>query len=177
MGMTSSRTTRQKTPSQRDVVFWDLGSGAGKLVVQSYLELPRIQRSVGVELAPSRHDSAVKAWEGLVQSGLASELRLNHPDATTNDDDASLELIAGDLFHADVSEATHIYVSSLCFTDDMMRRLEEKLTCSSSKVKSVASLRAFPTHLFGTRPRVEYVEMSWTKRQGTGCAVYVYSPT
>jgi hypothetical protein len=151
-------------------------------VVQSYLELPRIQRSVGVELAPSRHESAVKAWERLVQSGLADELRSNHPHATTNededdDDDASLELILGDLFHVDVSEATHIYVSSLCFTDDMMHRLEEKLKCSSSKVKSVASLREFPMHLFGTRPRVEYVEMSWTKRQGTGCAVYVYSRT
>jgi hypothetical protein len=169
--------TRQKTTtSQRDVVFWDLGSGAGKLVVQSYLELPRIQRSVGVELAPSRHESAVKAWEGLVQSGLADELRSNHPDAATNDGDASLKLIAGDLFHADVSEATHIYVSSLCFTDDMMRRLEEKLTCSSLKVESVASLREFPKQLFGTRPRVEYVEMSWTKRQGMGCAVYVYTP-
>lgn len=64
-----------ETSDQEDIIFWDLGSGWGKLVVQSYLELPRIQRSIGIEFAPTRHEKASQAWEGLVRSGLATELR------------------------------------------------------------------------------------------------------
>jgi len=43
-------------------VFLDLGSGVGKLVVQAYLELPLVVRSIGVELSPTRSLHASEAW-------------------------------------------------------------------------------------------------------------------
>lgn len=58
-----------------------------------------------------------------------------------------------------------------------MFRLEERLL-QMEKLESVASLQEFPRNLWGMQPRVEFVEMSWTKSQGLagqGCAVYIYT--
>lgn len=174
-----------RSNGERDeMVFVDLGSGAGKLVAQSYMELPRISRGVGVELAPSRHEAAIHSWGTLQSTGLADELRSEAIDNNAKDlavRNTSVDLIQGDLFDIDLSEATHIYVASLCFTDAMMMRLEEKLAteASPSKLSTVASLKKFPqrTPAFRSDPRIEHVEMSWTKPQGRGCVVYFYSPT
>ena len=62
-----------------DAVFADLGSGAGRLVVQAWLELPMVQRAIGVELAPSRHATAVSAWDSLVESGATAQFAHGRP--------------------------------------------------------------------------------------------------
>lgn len=138
-----------------DVVFCDLGMGQGKLVVQAYLELPRTKRVVGVELAPSRYHAAVNAWNTISQERSIST--------------KGISLRHGDLFQTDLYDTTHVYVASLCFTDDMMRRLADKLAKEASHLVCVATLRTLPGW---KHDGVEYVEMTWTKPQG--CAVYFY---
>ncbi len=55
--------------------FFDLGSGGGRLVIQSFLELPSVYKSVGIELSPTRHKIAVQTWTNLVQTGDAMRIR------------------------------------------------------------------------------------------------------
>ena len=50
---------------ERGIVFADLGSGVGKLVVQMWLENAAVRHSVGIELSRTRHDLAVDAWASL----------------------------------------------------------------------------------------------------------------
>jgi len=165
---------------KQDIIFYDLGSGAGRLVAQSFLELPRIHKAVGVELAASRHESATSAWEKLVDSGRADEIRrMGAGNTTGNSDRASKEcvnFVGGDLFDLDVSDATHIYASSLCFTGEMMVHLANKLNSEAPNLQCVATLQPFPTKsLFGLKhPAMEFVEMSWTAARGEGCPVYFY---
>eukprot|EP00438_Fugacium_kawagutii_P031925 Skav214800 [mRNA] locus=scaffold740:101049:110255:- [translate_table: standard] len=52
----------------RSATFADLGSGVGKLVVQSYLEWPGVKRALGVELSATRAKFAWEAWESLLIS-------------------------------------------------------------------------------------------------------------
>jgi len=137
--------------NRRDIAFFDLGSGAGKLVVQARLEL-MLTHARGIELAKSRHDAALRALA-----------KVRQIEAET-----LVELMEGDLFGMDLSGATHVYVSSLCFDPGAMKRLGEKLQ-EASNLKCVASLREIPG--FGN-PVVRYIEMSWTKPKGL--PVYFY---
>mmetsp|Transcript_9172 Transcript_9172/g.12190 ORF Transcript_9172/g.12190 Transcript_9172/m.12190 type:complete len:290 (-) Transcript_9172:209-1078(-) len=156
-----------KGKNTQEFTFMDLGSGAGKLVVQASLEVPHLERAIGIELAPSRHQAALVAQ---------SRLHENYSSIIHSLSSSScLELLEGDLLMGDISEATHIYVSSLCFPPETMQKLEYKLArevASSRKLQCVATLKAFPGNLLGA-PGVRYVEMSWTKPLGN--PVYFYS--
>jgi len=55
--------------------FYDWGSEGGRLVIQSYLELPSVVKSVGIELSTSRHKIATRTWDNLVQNGDEARIR------------------------------------------------------------------------------------------------------
>jgi hypothetical protein len=163
--------------------FFDLGSGGGRLVVQSHLELPSISRSVGIELSPTRHDIAISRLNELKQSGELQRLRrLAYKSWGIKDNPSStIDLYQGDLFQLDISKATHLYLSSLCFTEDMLQRIVDKIEKEGLSLQIVASLRLLPlSHdrvgrvvRLGDRPWQEFIEMSWNK--GDGCPVYFYT--
>lgn len=171
-----------------DPSFFDLGSGAGKLVAQVALETD-VCNSVGIELSPSRHEAAAMALDKLerqisgreqkesvvhdVSSQSSSELDLQMKSIEFGRSNGSrIQAIQADIFEADLSEATHIYVSSLCFTPDMMQKLQSLLfSPACPQLQCIASLRKFPTCEID--PYVRYIEMSWTKPRGA--AVYIYN--
>lgn len=67
----------------------------------------------------------------------------------------------GDIFEADISEATHAYVASLCFDGNMMKRLAKKI--STSSLHAVASLKQFPDGIPGFDKDESFgAEMSWS---------------
>jgi len=208
MGLLDCPQQKQELPP---IHFFDLGSGTGKLVGQVILELPhdRVISATGIELSPSRHESAIRAKETLMRlPGAANDwskfTKFDDGYRSNNDigdslsqevirrsKNSKLELIEGDLFDADISTATHIYVASLCFPHNLMVRLEERLqtllqhqqehprnhtddgSCPEDCVLQwVASLQPFPNNLGGIRPVVRFMQMSWTKP--LGCAVYLY---
>jgi hypothetical protein len=179
--------------------FFDLGSGGGRLVIQSFLELPSVYKSVGIELSPSRHKIAIQTWNDLVQNGDALRIRTLAEKSWGGNDVkysnditivSGVELYEGDLFDLDISQATHLYISSLCFSEDMLVRIVEKIEREGVALQIVASLRLLPLvdnrsleHVsskrvsLGRNPWMEYVEMSWTKARGDGCRVYLYTVT
>jgi SAM-dependent methyltransferase len=138
------------------VHFYDLGSGTGKLVAQAVLELSSpllgkttLKKATGIELSPSRHKSAIQSKQNTLNtlgntkklkslfsssssSSSGQQYEYNIYNATANNiinDNINnrLELIQGDLFDIDLSTATHIYIASLCFPDNLMLKLEERL--------------------------------------------------
>lgn len=191
---TEPETTAAETAHDK-IEFCDMGSGVGKFVLQAYMELPRLSRSLGIELAPLRHQHAADAWVELKTTAetIRSDLGGGKDDPSASMvQDATVQHTQGDFLEADISEVTHMYVSSLCFTDKMMHELAVKLEHRAPKLECVATLRAFPMKfmkrgildrtsyqvvdkMFGMIPRKEYVEMSWTDRIGTGCLVYLYT--
>ena len=139
---------RTTAPDSFAAHFVDLGSGTGKVVGQAVVELSsKIDKATGVELSPSRHQSAIRAKEALVEwllhrrqpngnEGIIDWYSSTCSTSVSNfsmeagdlmDIDKKLELIEGDLFDVDLSTATHIYIASLCFPDNLMLRLEEAL--------------------------------------------------
>ena len=91
--------------------------------------------------------------------------------------EASLKISKGDLYKIDISSATHIYVASLCFTEEMMERLARKIVNEGENLKCVATLKAFPEEYEDRlgKPSIQYLEMSWTQYKGTGSRVYFYN--
>ena len=156
---------------KEQVVFLDLGSGVGKLVVQAYMELPRLTHAMGIELSSTRHSLAERGWNRV---GPDAERVRQMGDAPCQD--ATLTLRRGDLFDLDVANVTHIYVASLCFSVELMERLGEKLSKEASALKCIATLKKFPSYLEETlgEPKLAFVEMTWTRPQGS--QVYFYSP-
>jgi len=159
--------------------FIDLGSGSGKLVVQAYLEIPHLIRVEGIELAPARHEIALQAWEKVENE--AKDIRGLLKDIHRGDKlrllDAKLNLLHGDLFQLDISTATHIYVASLCFTDEMMNLLSAKVIKEGTNLQCLATLKPFPNTFEDVscfKEEIRYVEMSWTAPRGQGGIVYFY---
>ena len=164
MGMTKTTACRGSDNNNNNdhkddaLVFYDLGMGRGKLVVQALLELDHVGKSIGVELSHMRHQAALMAWQTLLNQHAALHASSSH----------RLGLHRGDLFQQDLMDATHIYVASLCFTDTMMTDLQVKLT-GLPNLQCVASLKKFPSW---KHSRTEYVEMTWTRPHG--CLTYFY---
>jgi hypothetical protein len=153
--------------SEATVTFMDLGSGTGKLVTHGSLELQCLELAVGIELDLHRHSI-----------GMANLERLRK----INKDYGSVvvaHLYCGDILDANVSTATHIYISSLCFTKKMMLDLVTKLQNEALNLECVATLQPFPQaeqidnswRTFALS-KTEYIEMSWTKP--FGCPVLFY---
>jgi len=163
--------------SKSRVNFFDLGSGTGKLVIQAYMEIPRLRRAVGIEISPTRHSVAKCAWDKI--KNVAVSIRAG---VSKGENNAQVNLIEGDVFNVDISDATHIYVASLCFTDSMMDKLGEICVKKTDKLVCVASLKPFPSSVSSglflkkfKKRKIEFIEMSWTKHMGGGCVVYFYS--
>jgi SAM-dependent methyltransferase len=183
LGLNSETSENSGNIGGEEEVFVDLGCGNGKLLLQAYMELPNVCRILGIELAKARFTAAIQAWEKLKSD--ATDIRLGvdgrdlvHANPDNGDDaDTIVDIQEGDLFEMDISTATHVYIASLCFTDDMMRRLAQKLVDEGRKLKVVGTLKPFPERFdqyLGT-PSKKLVEMSWTKSRGNGCTVYFYN--
>lgn len=167
------------------VVFMDLGSGVGKLVAQAFLEWPAVVRAVGVELSATRASRAQAAWGAAVDSGEAARLRSAALALAGRADEGGssyaanvqgLELLQGDLFAADVSQATHIYVASLCFSGDMLLRVARKLADEAPRLQTVVSLARFPKGIHGYRhERIIEAQMTWTMWMNRGASTHIYT--
>jgi hypothetical protein len=96
---------------RRDV-FYDLGSGVGKVVIQTALTVP-LKKCVGIELARSRCHGARSVLASVRQTGLLKTSRCTFRNE--------------DILHADFADATALYCCSTVFSAWLMRRLARKI--------------------------------------------------
>ena len=133
-------------------VLCDLGSGTGKLVIYAAFLAP-LKKSVGIELLPELHDAAQ-----MVAKRYRKEIQ---PQLTDARRDTQLECRLGDLFDADISDAT-IVVSHCCtcFNDTMMQRLSDKLETCKPGTRIVTVTRPLNSSAFEPLS-VAACEMGW----------------
>lgn len=147
-------------------VFYDLGSGTGRGVLQAAREWSELRHAVGIELAGSRDEVARTALRR-AESEFRERISLRRGDmiACVGCEDASL-----------------VYVASLLFDDAFMERLGTRLV-SLPQLRVVASLRPFPMGSLpgfidaernhaaeGEAPLDERVEVTWGAAR-----VYLYT--
>lgn len=140
----------------RDDVFYDLGSGVGKFVLQAYLTTD-IKKSVGIELSGTRYELAVKALKATAESNLFDP----HREA---------KFLNENIITADFSDATIVFTCSTCYSEELMEKIAEKLMKLKPGTK-IASLKEFKSH-----PRLKKVEtlklpMTWSDSS----SIYIYS--
>ena len=148
------------TTAKRDVHFVDLGSGTGKIVAQMYLDQPhRVAGATGIELDGDRHSIGTAALENL----LRSEPDILGPDRTpaapthdaeaeaaalliTEEEEAAppvVRLVRGNLLDTELDPATtHVFLSSLCFPEEVLGAIQERLLRNDSvpNLRVVAAL-------------------------------------
>jgi ankyrin repeat protein len=119
-------------PLGTEDVFYDLGSGLGKMVLQVFLTTP-ISRANAVELSNRRHQAAVGAWKQVLELGgagasnfAASQVQeasdlswVVQQDGFPSSSDASIRFRAADLLKVDFSDGTVVFVNNLLFGNEL----------------------------------------------------------
>ena len=134
--------------SSSDVVFYDLGSGVGRLVMQMALDFaPSLKAATGIELSLERHKIA---------SSILSEIAWTKPSLTD-----SVNFLNSDVLELDLSDATHVYISSLCFPKPVLRQLQDYLFSIEGLhvVVALNRLDRFEAEEFDVSDA--HVQMSW----------------
>ena len=106
----------------KDAVFYDIGSGFGKLVIHIGMET-NVKKSVGVELSLERHEKAVELYETY-----ASEYN-------------NIVLARGNVLKLNLSDATFVYVDNTCFGNGLCEQIWNMLPNGCL----VTSKRPWPT--------------------------------
>ena len=113
-----------------------------------------ISKSVGVELSKERHDVASSALSRMRSSEYKSDLL------------SKVELANADALEYDFSDATHIFISSLCFPRQVLEELQD-IVLTLDDVRVVAALnRLDKLESSGWEVKDVPVQMTW----GSGSA-------
>lgn len=140
-------------PEDRQV-FYDLGSGIGKIVITIASLVPNI-KSVGVEIIKSRHSQALLALQKIKNVPVKNRI----------------SFILDSLYNTDLSNACWIYVSNLCFTNEMNDKLSQKLINETQLNTLIVCSMQFnlPENLFKLTGKYN-IPMSWSNASN----VYIY---
>ena len=99
-----------------DEEFWDLGCGAGKVLVTVSLAFPWLKRITGVEYL-----------EGLAGAARQAVGRFHELINENEEDREKLQVVCGDMREIDWSGADIVYASSLCFSSELVEAIHEKM--------------------------------------------------
>ncbi len=147
-----AKTVEKKDKKHQKEVFYDLGTGVGKIPVQGFLDYDWIVKSVGIELSPTRYKGAAQALERLKEQGLLK------------DKNRKLAFIEGNILDEDTSDATLVYAGSTCYSPELMRGIMEKLS-KNKKGLILFTLQELPENYkdYGFEMTKEYkkVPMTW----------------
>jgi SAM-dependent methyltransferase len=138
----------------KDDVFYDLGSGVGKLVLQAYLTTD-IKKSVGIELSGTRYELAVKALKAAAENNL-----FDHREA---------KFLNENIITADFSDATIVFICSTCYSEELMEKIAEKLIKLKPGTK-IASLKEFKA---GRLKKIETLKLPMTWSEGSSVYIYI----
>lgn len=135
-------------------VFYDLGSGVGKVVIQTALTSP-IKKSIGVELSLVRYEDAKKALK------IATQFDQTLP--------SRCRFVNADMLTVDLSDASVVYTCSTAFSEQFMKKITSYLASFKQPFRLV-SLQDLPdTKHFTLIERLK-LNMSWARNT----PVYIY---
>lgn len=150
--------------------FVDLGSGAGKAVLQAHLMTPA-SRVVGVELSELHHRNAVSALEQMVADGV-------------HDTSRKIDFINGDIRkYSDWSDGTVIFFNNLCFDADKLLPFAWDLPKSLQPGSVLVVTKQLPgCHPGLIHAQTTTIKTSWSHalpngKDGASAYVYMVAPT
>lgn len=165
----------------REDVFYDLGSGAGKFVMQVYLTT-QAKKAVGIELCKTRCEMAQERAEKIrTIAELSSRCAYEIGDVLANvetkniikiSDSKTIEFNNENILKADLSDATIVFMCSTCFSDELMQKIVDKLAGLQEGLR-VLTLKDLPPHDHFKLVRQYQLPMSWSK-SSPGSPVYLY---
>lgn len=130
------------TTVESEIVFCDIGSGVGNICLQVLAET-NCKKTVGVEIIPSRHKAAQKAF---------TNAQALYPE---NYKDKSALWVEEDLVHCasklKKEGVNVVFTHSWMFDDDLMRQLTKVITEVPS-IACVITSRKLDDHLLQTTP-------------------------
>lgn len=158
--------------SEKDV-FYDLGSGVGKVTIQVFLCSP-VRKSGGIELSPTRYNYAQQVKAKLQKPNLLDKTKNKLKDigVMSKSPERKLEFYNQNIIDADLSDATVIFMCSTCFSDHLMKKLDQKL----SKLKKglrILTLKKLPESSKLKLIKTYTLPMTWS----SGSSVYLYKLT
>ena len=151
-------------------VFYDLGSGVGKVALQVFLGSP-VKKSAGIELSPTRCNYAQQVKAKLQKPNLLDKAKKKLKDigVMSKAPERKLEFCNQNIVDADLSDATVIFMCSTCFSDDLMKKLDEKLS-KLNKGLRILTLKKLPESSKLKLIKTYILPMTWS----SGSSVYLY---
>jgi hypothetical protein len=136
-------------------VFYDLGSGIGKVPLHFFLKTP-VKKACGVEASRARNMHAAKVYH---------QLKTEFPELLAGG--RELSCVAKNFLEAGIEDATVIYTCSTCFSEELLTDIAALLdTCP--KLRCVISLKELPLKNLVFDKVIE-IECTWDK---TKCYAY-----
>jgi SAM-dependent methyltransferase len=136
-------------------VFFDLGSGLGKMILHVYLQTP-VKEVYGIELLVNLHKQAMLAAERVKHDlGILQAVK-------------KMEFICGDFFEINFNTATVVFINSVCFGQDIMLKLE-KIINSIPSIHTVITLRPMDNLQHVSFKKSIHLQGSWDAALG-----YIY---
>ena len=137
-----------------DDVFYDLGSGVGKVALHFFLKTP-IKKAMGIEFAAKRNHFAEKVY---------AAVKREFPELYVGG--RELKSMQGNFLTTDITDANIIYTCSTCFNEELLVNMGE-LFDTLPKLKYVISMKPIPFKL--PLDTILEIECTWDK---TKCHVY-----
>lgn len=135
-------------PPKQEDVFFDLGSGIGRVVAQVFLQTP-VKAAYGIEISPA-----------LCQQATLAMARIEQELPQFYQDNRTIKILCGDFLKIPLCGATIVLIISTCFTQDILFELG-KIINHTSTIHSVFSLRPIATLERLSFRKVIQVECSW----------------
>lgn len=141
-------------------VFYDLGSGVGKLVLQVYLTTP-VKRSVGIELSPTR-------WK-IAEASQNQAAKDDHMVAGRE-----LSFLHQNIRQVPLTDATVCFLSGIAFPAPLIQFIMDRLAGLEHEVK-VISVLSLPEHKNFKLVKTYNLPMSWAP-EGVDVCLYQVTP-
>jgi hypothetical protein len=140
-------------------IFYDLGSGVGKMIVQAYLTTSA-KKVVGIELSSLRAQQADKALVAMKKRGLLSSAK-------------QINFIEGDFLKQSLDDATVIYICNTTFSKKLMTNISAKLASLKAGVR-VVSYKKLDSCCGADRFKLEKMGRYQTSWNSRGSTVHIY---
>ena len=136
-------------------VFYDLGSGIGKIALQIFLKTS-IKKAYGIEASDARHRCAKKIYNVVKRefSGLFAEER-------------ELESVQGNFLLHSIQDATIVFCDSVCFSEEVLKEIGVMLN-NCPQLRCVVSSKPIPFKL----PVEKTLELECSWQAYTRCYLY-----
>jgi hypothetical protein len=140
---------------EEEDVFYDLGSGLGKVVLEVAMTVP-VRKSIGVEIAQGRHQVAAS----VLRRARRQDLIIAHACTFRNQS----------LLDVSLRDATAVYCASTCFSYNTMNRLARKLADLNREIRLACLTTIFRKPREMQLEKTVYLNTTWNPRQQT----YIY---